>query len=167
MTAGTTRRSFSTTLKLYSSILMRISRETNLTPSACGGRLGRGLGRYSSTFSSRNLFQWPRSSSRPLLGLRRALPVVDHLCRQDNVQDKPSNESIQNELVVNFLQRSKDPRKGTDEVVEYLSSQLRILNISRQKTYRKGTQLSGSSLAPDRVDLRRLTSHTERTSTSL
>lgn len=113
---------------------MRIVKATNLTPSACGGRLGRGLGRYSCAFSSRNLFQWPRGSSRSLFGLRGALPVVDHLCRQDNVQDKPSNEPIKNELVVDFLQRGKDSRKRTDEVVEHL---LQVNRVSPGITRRK------------------------------
>jgi hypothetical protein len=56
----------------------------------------------------------------------RALPVVDHLDRQDEVQDETCNEAIENEVVVDFLQGSEDARQGASEVVEDLNVRLAV-----------------------------------------
>lgn len=52
--------------------------------------------------------------------LRGALPVIKHLACQDHVQSKSGNEAVENELVVDLLQRGEDARKGSDEIVEHL-----------------------------------------------
>lgn len=56
----------------------------------------------------------------PLSLLRRSVPVVNHLQGKDRVEREARNEAVQNQLVVNLLERRKDARQGPGEVVEDL-----------------------------------------------
>lgn len=49
-----------------------------------------------------------------------AVPVVDHLCSQDGIKHKASDEAVQNQFVVDFLQGGEDAGKRSHEVVEDL-----------------------------------------------
>lgn len=55
-----------------------------------------------------------------LLGLGRGIPVPKHLSGEDDVEGESSDESVQNELVVDFLESGEDARQGTGEIVEDL-----------------------------------------------
>lgn len=55
-----------------------------------------------------------------LLRLGRALPVVQHLGRQNDIQRESGHEPVQNDLVVNLLEGGENPRERADEVVEHL-----------------------------------------------
>lgn len=97
-----------------------------LPPSACGGvlSLGRSSGRARSG-SNRDLLL--------LLALRlcrRRIPVVDHLSRENSIEHEASNEPIEDQLVINLLQRCEDSREGASEVVEDL--RIKIISIDRR-----------------------------------
>jgi hypothetical protein len=50
-----------------------------------------------------------------------AVPVVHHLSRKDGVEDKASDEGVENERVWDLLEGGIDTRQGANEVVENLS----------------------------------------------
>ena len=60
-----------------------------------------------------------------LLGLGRALPVVQHLAGQDDVQSEARHKAVQNEFVVDLLEGSEDTRKRSGEIVEHLEKRTR------------------------------------------
>ena len=90
-----------------------------LTPSACGGRLAGRLGRHSGALRNRCLC-WLGSRLGLLLGLARALPVVQHLAGQDHIQSEAGHKAVKNEFVVDLLEGSENARKRSGEVVEDL-----------------------------------------------
>ena len=54
-------------------------------------------------------------------GLRgRRIPVEDHLRGKDEVKGEASDEAVQDELVVDFLQGGEDAGEGAGEVIEDL-----------------------------------------------
>lgn len=90
-----------------------------LTPSARGRRLPGWLGRQSGALCNRCLcFLGNRLSL--LLGLGRALPVVQHLAGQDHIQSEAGHEAVENEFVVDLLEGSENARKRPGEIVEDL-----------------------------------------------
>lgn len=52
--------------------------------------------------------------------LRRGVPVVDHLGSEDGVEREASDEAVEEDLVVDFLEGGEDTGEGPDEVVEHL-----------------------------------------------
>jgi hypothetical protein len=42
------------------------------------------------------------------------------LCGKDGIEREGSNEAVQNDLIIDFLQRGKDAREGPEEVIENL-----------------------------------------------
>lgn len=48
------------------------------------------------------------------------IPVIHHLRGQHEVQRKPSDKAVQNQLVIHLLECSKDTDEGADQVVENL-----------------------------------------------
>lgn len=54
-----------------------------------------------------------------LLG-RRAVPINDHLQREDGIEYEARDEVVENERVGNFLERGEDARQRTEEVVDDL-----------------------------------------------
>lgn len=92
-----------------------------LTPSSRGGRLSGWF--RSGALSDGHLLGDLRATGL-FLGLRRTLPVVQHLGREDNVESESSNKAVQNKLVVHLLQRSENPRQRSGEIIEHLNSQL-------------------------------------------
>ena len=69
---------------------------------------------------NRNLLHRPGSRLSLFFGLCGALPVIQHLTSQYHVQSKSGNEAVENELVINLLQSSKDARERSNEIVEDL-----------------------------------------------
>lgn len=67
-------------------------------------------------------FLWFRLCCLLLLGLRGAVPVVQHLRGENEVQGETGKESVQNELVVNFLEGGENTRQRAGKVVEDLVS---------------------------------------------
>ena len=70
-----------------------------------------------------------------LLRLGRALPVVQHLGRQNDIQRESGYEPVQNDLVVNLLEGGEDPRERADEVVE---------NLQKKKKKKKKKKLASN-----------------------
>lgn len=91
---------------------MQIASST--TAASRRGLLGRGAGR------TLRLGLYGLGLALPFSLLRWRVPVVDHLQRKDGVERKARDESIQDQLVINLLQRGEDARKGTGKVVEDL-----------------------------------------------
>ena len=135
-----------------------------LAPSAGGWALCGRFRRYASAISNNDLVSYLRAGS--FLGLRGALPVVQHLRREDNVQGEASDKAVENELIIDLLQGSENARERAGEIVKHLNLLATIKGINRL-TYRKCAQLSSSTFTPDGKNLRSLTSNSERTSTSL
>ena len=52
--------------------------------------------------------------------LRRRIPVVDHLEREDCVQEEARDEAVENKLVIDLLQCGEDSRQRSGKVVEDL-----------------------------------------------
>lgn len=92
----------------------------SLTPSPRGGRLASRLRKRAGALCNRRLLRFDRLSL--LLGLGRALPVIQHLGGQYHVQSKSGDEAVQDELVIDLLQGGEDARKRSSEVVEYLDT---------------------------------------------
>lgn len=82
---------------------------------------------------------------------RGAVPVPDHLDREDGIERETGDEAVQNQWVGDFLEGGEDAGEGAEEVVED----------------RKRAQLSSTTLFPNREDLRRLTRNTQHTRSSL
>lgn len=57
---------------------------------------------------------------------RWCVPVPDHLCGEDHVESEARNESVEDGLVVDFLESGKDAREGSEEVVEDLGNTVAI-----------------------------------------
>lgn len=93
----------------------------HLTTSASGRALlgsssGRGRGCQNSRLGCN------RGSRLLALGLLRgSVPVEDHLESKDGVEDEAGDESVEDELVVNFLEGCEDSRQRTGQVVKDLS----------------------------------------------
>ena len=51
----------------------------------------------------------------------RAIPVVDHLRSQDQVERKASDESVKNQFVLDFLKSGEDAGERAEKVVEDLN----------------------------------------------
>lgn len=90
-----------------------------LTPSARSGRLGAGPGRCPRALGNWS-FLGNLAASSLLLRRRGAVPVVQHLGGEDHVEGEAGNETVKDQLVVDFLESSEDAREGTGEVVEDL-----------------------------------------------
>jgi len=93
----------------------------NLPPSASAGALALGLstgGHGDGLFSSR-LVQLVRRSA-DFAG--SAVPVVDHLESENGVEDEARDKTVEDELVVDFLEGREDTREGAEEVVEDLEA---------------------------------------------
>lgn len=104
------------------------------------------------------------------LRLSGAVPVVQHLRSKDDIKREAGDESVENELVVDLLESSEDARQGSDEIVEDLKgTKVSYAFISSLKvgTYRECAQLSGSTLAPNSINLGHLAGNTQSASTSL
>lgn len=54
-----------------------------------------------------------------LLACRR-VPIVHHLCGDDGIECKSSDESVENKWIIDFLDSGEDTGKGSDEEVEDL-----------------------------------------------
>lgn len=104
-----------------------------------------------------------------LLGLRGAVPIVQHLRGEDEVQGETGKESVQNELVVDFLEGGKNTRQRAGKVVEdLLSISAHFFMFGRNpQSYRESTELTGSSFLPDGQDLGNLASHAQSTGACL
>lgn len=101
--------------------------KTNLTTASRTRALASNTGvrRHSAARDSAHSFLCIRRN-RPLqflgfgsLGCWR-VPVVNDLEEEDGIEAEASNEAVQNEWVVDFLQRGKDARKRSEEVVDDL-----------------------------------------------
>ena len=93
--------------------------DVSLTPSARSGRLGARPGRCPGALGNRSLLRNLAASGLLLRG-RGAVPVVQHLDGEDHVEGEAGNETVEDQLVVDFLESSKDAREGASEVVEDL-----------------------------------------------
>lgn len=89
-----------------------------LTPSSRGGSLGAWSGRCSRAFGRDRLLR-DLCAGCLLLG-RGAVPIVHHLCGEDQVEGKAGDKAVENELVFDFLESGKDAGEGSEEVVEDL-----------------------------------------------
>lgn len=96
-----------------------------LTPSASGGRLAGWLGRHR-PFCSRCL-RWLGNRLVLLLGLGRALPVVQHLAGQNHIQSESGHKAVEDKFVVDLLEGSEDARKRSGEIVEHLEKEPLVL----------------------------------------
>lgn len=81
-----------------------------------------------------------------LLRLGRALPVVQHLRRQNDIQRESGYEPVQNDLVVNLLEGGEDPRERADEVVENLKKKKKKL-ASNQEIHQSTLELTAKALS--------------------
>lgn len=92
--------------------------DISLTPSSRSGCLRAGLRRYARALGHRGLFGGLAACG--LLLRRWAVPVVQHLGREDHVESEASDEAVEDELVVNFLEGGEYAGKGASEVIEDL-----------------------------------------------
>lgn len=90
-----------------------------LTTSARSGRLGTGSGRCPRALGDRSFLSKLAASSL-LLRRRGTVPVVQHLGGEDHVESETGDETVEDQLIVNFLESSKDAGEGAGEVIEDL-----------------------------------------------
>jgi hypothetical protein len=60
--------------------------------------------------------------SRCALLVGWCVPVIDHLDSKDGVECEASDESVEDQWIIDFLEGCKDPGKGSSEIVEDLDS---------------------------------------------
>lgn len=65
---------------------------------------------------------------------RGLVPVVQHLRRQHRVQREPGYEPVQDQLVVDLLERCEDPRERACEVVEDLEMTRKKRGLATHET---------------------------------
>lgn len=82
-----------------------------------------------------------------LLRLGQALPVVQHLGRQNDIQRESGYEPVQNDLVVNLLEGGEDPRERADEVVENLKKKKKKKLASNQEIHQSTLELTAKALS--------------------
>jgi len=103
-------------------------KKAKLSPASSARALSGGIRirrRSSACNSLRHLLLICRNRLLQLLGFgllgRRRVPVVYDLRKQDEVKGEASAEAVQDKRVVDFLQRSKNARERTKEVVDNLN----------------------------------------------
>lgn len=98
----------------------QIQLDIPLTPSSRSGCLRAGLRRHARALGHRGPFGGLAASGLLLLLRRWAVPVVQHLGREDHVESEASDEAVEDELVVNFLEGGEDAGEGASKVIEDL-----------------------------------------------
>lgn len=71
-----------------------------------------------------------------------AIPIVEHLRCQDDVQDESSHEPVENQLIIHFLHCGEDAGQGADEIIKYLKKRSPLdtivaNNLTKNKDPRK------------------------------
>jgi hypothetical protein len=119
-------------------ILFIPNENNNSTSPASRRSLPSGLGRHAGACSSGwgvgNRLFGPLRFGGSLLGCC-TVPVIEHLKGDDGIECESGDEAVQDELIVHFLEGSKDARQGAEEVVENLENEIsfKIIQDSIEK----------------------------------